>query len=72
MARGFLLRKRPEVQGILNKRSAKKKDKFALKIQKVFRGYRIRKRMKNLLANIKFEDPELDAMNEVNIDDDFF
>lgn len=72
MARGYLLRKRPEVQGILNKRRARKKDKFALKIQKVFRGYRIRKRMKNLLANIKFEDPELDAMNEVNIDDDFF
>lgn len=35
----------------------------------MYRGYRLRKKMKNMFSNIKFEDPEMDEMNDFN--DDF-
>ncbi|CAD8106373.1 unnamed protein product [Paramecium sonneborni] len=67
--RGFLARRLPQVKQFRQKYNKKKLNIFALRIQKVWRGYIIRKRLRDRMKNIKFEDSELDDLGE--IDDDF-
>jgi len=73
--RGFRLRKIYDVKKIMKKKNEEKSflalAKFALKIQKVFRGHQARKRLrdyKNFVnKNTKYEDPELDELEEVDM-----
>lgn len=47
------------------------KSRFALKIQKVFRGWKLRKKMKKLFQKIKYQDDDLDNMPAFD-DEEFF
>ncbi|CAD8189824.1 unnamed protein product [Paramecium octaurelia] len=69
LIRGYLARNQPNVKQFRQKYNKKKLHIYAIRIQKVWRGYIIRKRLRDRMKNIKFEDSELDDLGE--IDDDF-
>ncbi|CAD8195509.1 unnamed protein product [Paramecium pentaurelia] len=69
LIRGYLARNQPKVKQFRQKNNKKKLHIYAIRIQKFWRGYIIRKRLRDRMKNIKFEDSELDDMGD--FDDDF-
>ncbi|KAM3140790.1 hypothetical protein pb186bvf_007017 [Paramecium bursaria] len=63
--RGHITRRDPKLIQFVKSRQKKQKSQYAIKIQKLFRGFRVRKRMRQL-NNIQFDDPDLMEMGYVD------
>lgn len=69
--KGFLIRKNLRIMDQVKERLYQNKSKYVLIIQKVWRGYNLRKRLKALNnQDFAYKDDEIDNMVEFN--DDFF
>ncbi|CAK93777.1 unnamed protein product (macronuclear) [Paramecium tetraurelia] len=68
LIRGYIARNQPNVKQFRQKNNKKKLHIYAIRIQKAWRRYIIRKRKSDRMKNIKFEDSELDELGEIDVD----
>ena len=69
--RGYIVRRCISLKSIKKDKILKEKGVFALKIQKVFKGYLLRKKKKFLFNKIKYQDKEIDEFQEIDANFEF-